>query len=69
MCGLDGTDCLPLEYGNSAFRCPAGCDVILQNPRTVGDQTQEYVPLIVGGGDVNGTYRGDSFICSAAVQA
>jgi hypothetical protein len=57
------------EYGQYDFRCPAGCDVILQNSRTVGNQKQEYVPLIVGGGDVNGTYRGDSFICSAAVQA
>lgn len=68
-CGLNGRDCLPTEYGQYDFRCPAACDVILQNPRTVGNEKQEYVPLIVGGGDVNGTYRGDSFICSAAVQA
>ena len=68
-CGLDGKDCLPSEYGQYDFRCPAGCDVILQNPRTVGNEKQEYVPLIVGGGDVNRTYRGDSFICSAAIQA
>jgi hypothetical protein len=69
QCGLNGVDCLPSEYGQYDFRCPAACDVILQNSRTVGDQKQEYVPLIVGGGDVNRTYRGDSFICSAAVQA
>ena len=69
QCGLNGKDCLPSEYGKSNFRCPAGCNVILQNSRTVGNETQEYVPLIVGGGDVDGTYRGDSFICSAAVQA
>lgn len=69
QCGLDGRECLPTEYGQYDFRCPAGCDVILQNPRTVGNQEQEYVPLIVGGGDSNGTYRGDSFVCSAAVQA
>lgn len=69
QCGLDGSDCLPIEYRQYDFRCPAGCDVILQNPRTVGNQVQEYVPLIVGGGDANGTYRGDSFVCSAAVQA
>lgn len=68
-CGLNGMDCLPLKYGQYDFRCPAACDVILQNPRTVGNEKQEYVPLIVGGGDVNGTYRGDSFVCSAAVQA
>jgi hypothetical protein len=69
LCGLDGKDCLPTEYKQYDFRCPAGCNVILQNPRTVGNQEQKYVPLIVGGGDVNGTYRGDSFVCSAAVQA
>jgi hypothetical protein len=27
------------------------------------------VPLIVGGGDNNRTYRGDSFICAAAIQS
>ena len=69
QCGLNGQNCLPTEYGQQDFRCPAGCDVILQNPRTVGNQQQAYVPLIVGGGDANGTYRGDSFVCSAAVQA
>lgn len=69
QCGLDGQDCLPTEYGQYDFRCPAGCDVILQNPRTVGNEEQKYVPLIVGGGDANRTYRGDSFVCSAAVQA
>ena len=68
-CSLDRKDCLPSEYGKYDFRCPAECEVIVQNPRTVGNQSQEYVPLIVGGGDVNGTYRRDSFICSAAVQA
>lgn len=68
-CGLNGVDCLPSEYGQYDFRCPAACDVILQNSRTVGNGQQEYVPLIVGGGDMNGTYRGDSFICSAAIQA
>ena len=68
-CGLNGANCLPSEYGQYDFRCPAGCNVILQNSRTVGSEKQQYVPLIVGGGDVNGTYRGDSFICSAAVQS
>jgi hypothetical protein len=28
-----------------------------------------FVPLIVGGGDTNFTYRGDSFLCAAAIQA
>ncbi|KAM6498425.1 hypothetical protein JOM56_006373 [Amanita muscaria] len=69
-CGIDGLQCLPFNYSSFDFRCPAQCNnVILQNPRTVGDQQMAYVPLVVGGGDANHTYRGDSFICSAAVQA
>ena len=28
-----------------------------------------YVPLVVGGGDEQKTYRSDSFICAAAVHA
>ncbi|GAW06015.1 LCCL domain-containing protein [Lentinula edodes] len=35
----------------------------------LGDEQVEFVPLIVGGGDVNRTYRGDTFICAAALQA
>jgi hypothetical protein len=69
-CGVDGQLCLPFNYSSFDFRCPAQCnDVILQNPRTVGDQAMAFVPLIVGGGDKNNTYRGDSFICAAAIQA
>jgi len=29
----------------------------------------DFVPLIVGGGDSQKTYRADSFICASAVQA
>lgn len=70
-CGLDGVFCGPFEDNDPFdFRCPAQCDnVILQNPRTVGDEQTAFVPLIVGGGDANHTYRGDSFICAAAIQA
>ncbi|KAF7436684.1 hypothetical protein PC9H_003517 [Pleurotus ostreatus] len=70
-CGLNGDLCGPFDDGSTFdFRCPAQCaDVILQNPRTIGNQQMTLVPLIVGGGDDNGTYRGDSFICSAATQA
>ncbi|KAF8634425.1 hypothetical protein AX15_000876 [Amanita polypyramis BW_CC] len=69
-CGLDGNLCGPFNDGTFDFRCPSRCDnVILQNPRTVGDEKVAYVPLIVGGGDDNRTYRGDSFICAAAIQA
>lgn len=69
-CGQDGSACGPFDNSTFDFRCPAQCNiVILQNPRTVGDEQVAFVPLIVGGGDENGTYRGDSFICAAAAQA
>ncbi|KAK1228626.1 hypothetical protein PQX77_008220 [Marasmius sp. AFHP31] len=70
-CGLDGQDCLQgSTNGTFNFRCPAQCaGLILQNPRTIGNDQMAFVPLIVGGGDSQGTYRGDSFICAAAVQA
>ncbi|OSD03563.1 hypothetical protein PYCCODRAFT_1388525 [Trametes coccinea BRFM310] len=69
-CGLDGQDCGPFDNATFDFRCPAQCSsVILQNPRTVGNEQVDFVPLIVGGGDEQRTYRGDSFICAAAVQA
>ncbi|KDQ63414.1 hypothetical protein JAAARDRAFT_29445 [Jaapia argillacea MUCL 33604] len=70
QCGLNGTACGPFDLTSFDFRCPAQCsDVVLQNPRTVGDEQVDFVPLLVGGGDGNKTYRGDSFICAAAVQA
>ncbi|KAJ7042383.1 hypothetical protein C8F04DRAFT_1075717 [Mycena alexandri] len=69
-CGLDGQTCGPFNDSSLDFRCPAQCSgVILANPRAVGDEKPAFVPLIVGGGDPNGTYRGDSFICAAAIQA
>lgn len=71
QCGLDGNECLPLNTTLEVdFRCPSGCEhTILQNPRAVGADQQAFVPLIVGGGDQDRTYRGDSFICAAAFQA
>lgn len=69
-CGLNGENCAAADDSTFDFRCPAQCNnVILQNPRTIGDGQLDLVPLIVGGGDANGTYRGDTFICAAAVQA
>ncbi|KAJ7654964.1 hypothetical protein DFH06DRAFT_485784 [Mycena polygramma] len=69
-CGLDGQSCAPFDDSSLDFRCPAQCDgVILANPRAVGDEKTAFVPLIVGGGDANRTYRGDSFICAAAIQS
>ncbi|KAF5385462.1 hypothetical protein D9757_005400 [Collybiopsis confluens] len=69
-CGLDAQDCAPFSNSSFDFRCPAQCSsLILENPRTVGDEQVSFVPLIVGGGDINRTYRGDTFICAAALQA
>lgn len=34
----------------------------------VGDEEVIFQPLVVGGGDAEGTYRADSFLCSAAVH-
>ncbi|KAH8120209.1 LCCL domain-containing protein [Phellopilus nigrolimitatus] len=69
-CGLDGQSCEPFDSSSLDFRCPAQCtSTVLANPRTIGDIEVDGVPLIVGGGDENKTYRGDSFICSAAVHA
>lgn len=42
--------------------------VLLSLSRSIGDQEVIYQPLVVGGGDELGTYRADSFICSAAVH-
>lgn len=74
-CGLNGDLCTPFSNSSFDFRCPAQCNsVILQNPRAVGNEFVEFVPLIVGGGNSGnasfpGSYRGDSFICAAAVHA
>ncbi|KAH7885912.1 hypothetical protein F5I97DRAFT_2023720 [Phlebopus sp. FC_14] len=68
-CGLDGEACAPFSNSSFDFRCPAQCSsVVLQNPRMVGNLEVDYVPLIVGGGDSQRTYRGDSFLCASAVQ-
>lgn len=74
-CGLNGENCTPFSNTTFEFRCPAQCTpVILQNPRAVGAQLVDFVPLVVGGGNSGnasfpGSYRGDSFICAAAVHA
>ncbi|KAG1875604.1 hypothetical protein DFJ58DRAFT_873175 [Suillus subalutaceus] len=69
-CGLDGSLCAPFSNSSFDFRCPAQCSsVVLQNPHLVGDESVDFVPLLVGGGDIQKTYRADSFICASAVQA
>lgn len=68
-CGLDGSQCAPFNESSLAFRCPASAaDTQLLNYRAVGSQEVIYTQLIVGGGDPEGTYRADSWICSAALQ-
>lgn len=65
-CGIDGNECQPFNGSSFAFRCPANCaGVQLLNPRTIGAQEIIYRPLVVGGP----AYRGDSFICGAAIHA
>jgi hypothetical protein len=69
-CGLNGQGCTPFTGPDFEFRCPGDClSVTLANPRTVGADQLVYETLVVGGGDSNKTYRGDSWICPAAIQA
>jgi hypothetical protein len=69
-CGLNGESCAPFDNTTYEARCPAQCSSVeLLNPRIIGDEEIAFQPLIVGGGDANGTYRGDSFICAAAIHA
>ncbi|KAG8720519.1 hypothetical protein FRC08_018953 [Ceratobasidium sp. 394] len=69
-CGLNGQLCSPFTGPDFQFRCPGNClSVTLANPRTIGAEQLVYETLVVGGGDSNKTYRGDSWICPAAIQA
>ncbi|KAI1827773.1 hypothetical protein F4861DRAFT_491110 [Xylaria intraflava] len=75
QCGIDGVDCRPFTNETFAFRCPANCvSYRLLNPRAVGAQEVNYIPLIVGGppdpsNELNPIYRGDSWICGAAIHS
>jgi hypothetical protein len=65
-CGLDGNECQPFNGSSFSFRCPANCaGKQLLDPRTIGAQEIIYQPLVVG----SPIYRGDSFICGAAIYA
>lgn len=74
-CGLDGNNCRPFENSNMAFVCPGECaSRWVLNPRAVGAQEINYRPFIIGGPpedhpEEKAVYRGDSFICGAAVHA
>ncbi|KAH7104215.1 hypothetical protein BKA62DRAFT_498436 [Auriculariales sp. MPI-PUGE-AT-0066] len=73
-CGLGGSACMPSSNTPFDFRCAAQCaTVILSDARPVGTEEVAFVPFVVGGGDrqegSSGTYRGDSFLCQAAIHA
>ncbi|KFY26509.1 hypothetical protein V493_04046 [Pseudogymnoascus sp. VKM F-4281 (FW-2241)] len=76
-CGLEGSECRPFEGRSLAFRCPASCAGFkVLNPRAVGTQEINYASLVIGGppedtttNDPRATYRGDSFLCQAAIHA
>lgn len=74
-CGIDGNNCRPFNNSGFAFRCQGNCESYhVLNPRAVGDQEVIYRPFVVGGpssdSDLDGaTYRGDSYICGAAIHA
>ncbi|KAG6022124.1 hypothetical protein E4U19_000750 [Claviceps sp. Clav32 group G5] len=75
-CGVDGNDCRPFGGSGFPFRCSANCaSYQVLNPHAVGDQELVYQPIVVGGSPAEGiaagnaTYRGDSYICAAAIHA
>ena len=74
-CGLNGNNCRPFSSAHLAFRCPANCEEThLLEDRIVGNKTLIYTGLVVGGAKANDAdstpiYRGDSFICQAAIHA
>lgn len=75
-CGLNGNDCRPFGNTTEAFRCPANClSTEVLNPRAIGDEVVNYRPLVIGGPNDTANsvetaiYRGDSFICSAAIHS
>lgn len=71
-CGIDGNDCRPFNGSGFPFRCSGNCESYhILNPRAVGDQEVNYRSLVVGGPseDEEAVYRGDSFICAAAIHA
>ncbi|KAF2737870.1 hypothetical protein EJ04DRAFT_487494 [Polyplosphaeria fusca] len=73
-CGLDGRNCLPFDDQSFAFSCPADCSSAhVLNPRAIGNESIIYRSLVVGGtpdaSQGEDIYRGDSFICGAAIHA
>ena len=73
FCGLNGRNCEPFTNASFAFRCPSSCETAkVWSTYFVGTRDIVYRNLVIGGPTADGTehfYRGDSFICSAALHA
>lgn len=74
-CGLDGSNCRPFHNVTFPFRCPSDCrDTKIYSPETIGDIEYNYRSIVIGGlkaikNEALPIYRGDSFICGAAIHA
>jgi len=75
-CGINGDQCRPFSNTTFAFRCPANCArAQTYTPHAVGDQEVVYQNIVVGGPTnmsdpiSSSIYRGDSYICGAAIHA
>lgn len=75
-CGINGDSCRPFDNFAYPFRCPASCShEQVFEPYAIGNKTLEYQSLVVGGPPAgsdsvaDAVYRGDSFVCSAAIHA
>ncbi|OCF56060.1 hypothetical protein L486_06001 [Kwoniella mangroviensis CBS 10435] len=72
ICGINGGNCKDdLEsIDNQSFRCLGGCaNSKLGNPRYVGAEKVDGTFLVIGGGDDEGTYRADSWLCPSALHS
>ena len=75
FCGVSAANCHPHHNLTFVFRCPADCrGTISSSPETVGDKGYNYRSMVAGGpitaAGINiSIYRGDSFICGAAIHA
>lgn len=67
-CGIEGVNCEPFSDHHVAFHCPANClrdGAVTGKPHLAGGQEVLNKPLVIGGP----IYRGDSYICPAAIHA
>ncbi|WVW80655.1 hypothetical protein I302_102641 [Kwoniella bestiolae CBS 10118] len=72
ICGINGGNCKnDLEsIDTKSFRCLGGCaNSKLGNPRYVGSEKVDGRALVIGGGNDEGTYRADSWLCPSALHS